>query len=258
LRKNTERIFVEKDEKLLLAFAEDKARQCERNSILTHTGFLSLAEQSLLEASFPGGCFWGGYEDAERKILLFLPEWLAELPVSGEDCPLVLLRVNLSKGSPKLTHRDYLGSLLALGIERSVVGDIVVHEDGADILVLREMAEFLHRDYTQAGRAMLKTEVLDAGALRPAEYRVVEKRDTVASLRLDCVLASMFSLSRGSAQEAVRQGLVAVNGRLAAKPDSLLEEGDRISLRGKGKAVLKEVGGKSRKDRDCIVFARYL
>ena len=75
---------------------------------------------------------------------------------------------------------------------------------------------------------------------------------------MDCVLASMFSLSRGHAQEAVRQGLVAVNGRLAAKPDAVLCEGDKVSLRGKGKAVLKEIGGKSRKDRDCIVFARYL
>ena len=247
-----------KDDKLLIASAQDKARQCERNSILTHTGFLSLAEQAMLEKEFPGGCFWGGYEDAERRLLVFLPEWLAEVPVSGEDCPLVLLRVSLPKGSPKLTHRDYLGSLLALGIERSVTGDIVVHEDGADIFVLRDMAEFLRQNYVQAGRSALQTGVLEISALRPAVYQVVEKRDTVASLRLDCVLASMFSLSRGHAQEAVRQGLVAVNGRLAAKPDSLLEEGDKVSLRGKGKAVLKEVGGKSRKDRDCIVFERYL
>ena len=212
----------------------------------------------MLEKEFPGGCFWGGYDDAERRILVFLPEWLAEVPVSGEDCPLALLRVTLPKSSPKLTHRDYLGSLLALGIERSVTGDIVVHEDGADIFVLRDMAEFLRQNYVQAGRSALQTGVLEISALRPAVYQVVEKRDTVASLRLDCVLASMFSLSRGNAQDAVRQGLVAVNGRLAAKPDSLLEEGDKVSLRGKGKAVLKEVGGKSRKDRDCIVFERYL
>ena len=247
-----------KDDKLLIASAQDKARQCERNSILTHTGFLSLAEQAMLETEFPDGCFWGGYDDAERRILVFLPEWLAEVPASGEDCPLVVLRAGLPKGSPKLTHRDYLGSLLALGLERSVLGDILVREDGADLLVLHEMAEFLRQNYVQAGRAVLQTEVLPLDQLRQAEYRVVQKRDTVASLRLDCVLASMFSFSRGNAQEAVRQGLVAVNGRLAAKPDSLLEEGDKVSLRGKGKAVLKEVGGKSRKDRDCIVFERYL
>ena len=241
-----------KDEKLLTASAQDKARQCERNSILTHTGFLSLAEQAMLEKEFPGGLFWGGCEDAERRLLVFLPEWLADVPISGEDCPLAVLRVTLSKGSPKLTHRDYLGSLLALGIERSVIGDIVVHEDGADIFVLRDMAEFLRQNYVQAGRAMLQTEVLDVDALRPAVWQVVEKRDTVASLRLDCVLASMFSLSRGHAQEAVRQGLVAVNGRLAAKPDSLLEEGDKVSLRGKGKFRFTGAVGSTKKDR--VVF----
>ena len=84
------------------------------------------------------------------------------------------------------------------------------------------------------------------------------RRDTVASLRLDSVLASMFSMSRGKAQEAIHMGLAAVNNRIVDKPDHFLSEGDKVSLRGKGKAVLKEVGGKSRKDRDCIVFERYL
>ena len=250
---------MEKDEKLLLALAEDKARQCEIRGSLAHTGFLSLAEQAVLERAHPRGFFWGGYEDAERKILLFLPEWMeAEDALQGEDCPLAVLRVGLAKGAPALTHRDYLGSLLALGVERSVAGDILVREGGADILVLRDMAAFLQQNWTQAGRAALQTEILAMSELRQAETRAVEKRDTVASLRLDSVLAAMFSLSRGNAQEAVRQGLVAVNGHLAVKPDSMLSEGDRVSLRGKGKAVLKEVSGKSRKDRDCIVFERFL
>ncbi len=80
----------------------------------------------------------------------------------------------------------------------------------------------------------------------------------MASLRLDSVLASMFSLSRGHAQEAIRQGLTAVNGRQILKPDHFLSEGDKVSLRGKGKAVLIRVGGKSRKDRDCIVYQKCL
>lgn len=249
---------MEKDEKLLLAQAEDKDRQCRRNQILTHTGFLSLAEQAVLERSHPQGLLWGGYEDAERKLMVFLPDWLEEVPGEGEDCPLAVLRVTPAKGSPQLSHRDYLGAMLGLGVERSVAGDILVREDGADILVLRDMAAFLLQEYTQAGRAALQTEILPLSGLRQAPVKIAEKRDTVASLRLDCVLASMFSLSRGAAQEAVRQGLVAVNGRLALKADALLGEGDKVSLRGKGKAVLKEIGGKSRKDRDCIVFARYL
>ena len=246
---------MEKEEKLLLAQAEDKARQRDNKNILTHTGFLSMAQQALLERTHPDGVFFGGYEDAERCMLVFLPDWLEEVP---EDGPVCVLRVTLPKGAPKLTHRDYLGSLLALGIDRSVAGDILVQPDGADLLIASDMADFLLQNYVQAGRTSLSCEVLPLSALRPAVYEVKTCRDTVASLRLDSVLASMFSCSRGHAQEAIRQGLAAVNNRIVDKPDHFLSEGDKVSLRGKGKAVLVQVGGKSRKDRDCIVFERYL
>ena len=246
---------MEKDEKLLLAQAEDKARQRDNKNILTHTGFLSMAEQAALERAHPDGMFFGGYADAERCMLVFLPDWLEEVP---EDGPICVLRVSLPKGSPKLTHRDYLGSLLALGVERSVAGDILVHPDGADLLIASDMADFLLQNYVQAGRAALSCEIRPLSDLRPAAYEVKTCRDTVASLRLDSVLASMFSSSRGHAQEAIRQGLVAVNNRIVLKPDHFLQEGDKVSLRGKGKAVLIRVGGKSRKDRDCIEFERYL
>ena len=246
---------MEKDEKLLLAQAEDKARQRDNKNILTHTGFLSMAEQAALERAHTGGTFFGGYADAERCMLVFLPDWLEEVP---EDGPICVLRVSLPKGSPKLTHRDYLGSLLALGVERSVAGDILVHPDGADLLIASDMADFLLQNYVQAGRAALSCEIRPLSDLRPANYEVKTCRDTVASLRLDSVLASMFSSSRGHAQEAIRQGLVAVNNRIVLKPDHFLQEGDKVSLRGKGKAVLIRVGGKSRKDRDCIEFERYL
>ena len=247
---------MEKEEKLLLASAEDKARRRDNKNILTHTGFLSMAEQAALEQAHLGGIFFGGFEDAERRMLVFLPDWLDDVP--AEDGPVRVLRVSLPKGAPKLTHRDYLGSLLALGVERAVIGDILVREDGADILTVSDMADYLAQHYVQAGRASLHAEALPLQELRPPVYEVKEARDTVASLRLDSVLASMFSLSRGHAQEAIRQGLAAVNGRQILKPDHFLSEGDKVSLRGKGKAVLIRVGGKSRKDRDCIVYQKFL
>lgn len=247
---------MEKEEKLLLAAFEDKARQRDNKNILTHTGFLSVAEQELAYSGRVPGILYGGYDDAERRMLVFLPEWLEEIP--EEDGPIRVLRVSVPKGSPKLTHRDYLGSLLALGIDRSVTGDILTREDGADILVSADMAEYLAQNYTQAGRTPLSVQAVSLKDLRPAQYEAKTVRDTVASLRLDSVLASMFSASRGKAQEAIRQGLVSVNNRQILKPDYFLSEGDKVSLRGKGKAVLREVGGKSRKDRDCIVFDRYL
>ncbi|MCQ2561984.1 MAG: YlmH/Sll1252 family protein, partial [Clostridia bacterium] len=249
-----------KEEKMLLASIEDKQHQCENRNIITTTPFLSMAEQTLAEDNHvlgPSGHFFGGTEDAERRIIVFLPDYLEEIP-QGEDCPLCILRVTYPKGSRPLSHRDYLGSLLSLGVGRSVAGDIFVREGGADIIIVRDMADFFLQNYCQAGHINLSCTIHELEELQPGIIKKEEFRDTVASLRLDSIAASCFKMSRGNAQEAVKQGLVFVNNRQILKPDHILSEGDRIVLRGKGKAVLKEVGGKSRKDRDCIVCERYL
>lgn len=249
-----------KEEKMLLASIEDRRNRCESRNILTTTSFLSMAEQTLAEDShLLGSCgrFFGGAEDAERRIIVFLPDYLEEIP-RGEDCPLCVLKVSYPKGPRPLGHRDYLGSLLSLGVGRAVAGDIYVHETGADIVILREMADFFLQNYCQAGHISLSCSVSPIEELEPGIIKTEEFRDTVASPRLDSVAASCFKISRGSAQEAIKSGLVFVNNRQILKPDYLLSEGDRLVLRGKGKAILKSIGGKSRKDRDCIICQRFL
>ena len=230
---------------------------------MTHTAFLDMRQAVLaenlakdLKARF---CLFGGYGDAERRIMAFLPDYMDEDDLAeGEGCPLSLLKVSSPKGSRALTHRDYLGSILGLGIKREVVGDIVVRPDGADIVILREMEDFLLSEYTKAGRNNLSVKTAALSALDPGEIHTEELHDTVASLRLDNVVGSAFRLSRGRAQEAIRQGIVYRNSMQCLKPDAEVREGDRIVLRGKGKAVLKTVGGMSRKDRINITITRYM
>ena len=198
------------------------------------------------------------YEDAERRVLVFLPDYLEKTDIPGQFQPLSALRVSLPRGAQKLSHRDYLGALLGLGVERSVIGDILVRDDGADIFVLADMADFFVRNFDKAGRMNLQTAEINIDSVRPAYVNVTEVSDTVASLRLDNLVSSAFRLSRGGAQEAVRQGLVSVNGRQCLKPDLTVDEGDRIVLRGKGKVVLKEIGGRSRKDRIIVTLEKYM
>ncbi len=252
---------MEKDDKLLAALIEDKARQCEDQYIETHTAFLDLREQSLalgtvrtLGSACPRHRFCGGYEEAERRILVFMPDYEEE----PDPSVLSVLRVRSAKGSKPLTHRDYLGSLLALGIKREVTGDIIVSENGADIIVLSDMAEFLLSNYSKAGHVNLSAQIVGIGELDTGTIRIEKITDTVASVRLDSVLASAFSLPRSRAQEAVARGIVFVNDREAHKPDAELSEGDKIVLRGKGKCVLAEIGGRTRKDRVRIAINRYL
>ena len=327
---------MEKEDRLLLAAIEDRIRQCERNYEMVHTAFLD-ARQSALAFDFcrkqpdlillpelpdgtyrdaaPSGSgrmralFYGGYPDAERRLLFLIPEYtpLSEvlpseaiagaggasrpsnffsaseaenphsaalsgaMPGTPPDmlpeaeakeaeclCPLAVLRAATRRGSRKLTHRDYLGSLLSLGIKREVTGDILVREDGADILILRDIADFLLANYEKAGHTSLALSIVGLQDLNTGAVRTEEKRVAVASLRLDSLLSAAFGLSRGKAQEAIRSGIVLVNSRVLLKPDFLLQEGDKMVLRGRGKAVLREVSGRTKKDRTFVVLERYL
>ena len=252
---------MEKDERLLLASIEDKARRCQRTNAPQHTGFLSLEQCAAAEDICRGehyrGLLYGGYEDAERRVMIFLPDYMDEEDIPGQFQPLSAIRAELSKGAQKLSHRDYLGALLGLGVERSVIGDILVRDDGADIIVLAEMADFFVRNFEKAGRMNLHVSQIELDSIKQSYVDHSEITDTVASLRLDNLISSAFRLSRGAAQEAVRQGLVSVNGRQSLKADMALDEGDKLVLRGKGKAVLKEVGGRSRKDRIIVTIDKY-
>lgn len=260
MRKMREEI---KEDKMLLAMAEDRLNQCSQQYMVTHTGFLDLRQRSLVENRCRQLCrgvqdvrcsFFGGYEDAERTVCLFLPDY-----ASAEDShPLAVIRAQAAEGGRALTHRDYLGSLIGLGIKREMIGDILISQNSADILVMDEIKEFLLLHYQNAGRTSLGLKEVPLSELRVPEVRSVEQKDTVASLRLDNVISSAFSLSRAKAAEAIRSGLVFVNSMQIEKTDMQVKEGDKLVLRGKGKAFLREVGNRTRKDRIFIITERFL
>ncbi len=254
---------------MLIAQLEDKIEQCSDNYMLTGTGFMDM-HQKRIAADFcrsgkvlPDGVklkLYGGYDDAERCIAVCLPDYMHAEPESEEqhlEELLSVIRVSTPKGGRKLTHRDYLGSVLSLGITRDVIGDILVREDGADIVVIAEIADFIDINYDKAGRTNLSVEILPISELDAGTVNIEERQDTVASLRLDNIVASAFGLSRAKAAEAIRRGMVSVNSMEALKVDMEIKECDKIAMRGKGKAVLAEIGGTSRKDRIRIKINKY-
>ena len=245
-----------KEDNLLLNYIDDKRRQCEEQYILTSTAFLDASEGARAESAlkYTRHLFYGGYDDAERRIIVFLPDYFEGEELSEEDNPLEVLRVSIPKGGRKLSHRDYLGSLMSLGIDRNVTGDILVREDGADIIILKSMEDYLTANYSLAGRTSLKTEIVPVSALRTGEHKVLLKHDTLASLRLDNAVSSVFPMARGKAQDAISQGLVFVNNVQCLKPDKTVDAGDKIVLRGKGRAVIKETGKATKKGRIPVDF----
>lgn len=256
---------ISKEDKILLANVEDKIRQCSSQYRVTYTDFLDLRQRSMIEKMCSGlkdtendfhYIFCGGYEDAERTAVIFMPDYIDEKEEISEIFS--VLRVKTYEKGKKLTHRDYLGSLTGLGIRRGMIGDILVSDSGADIIILKDIQDFIVFNYNKAGKNNLKTEIIPLSSLYIPEQKTEMIKDTVASLRLDNVISSAFRMSRAKAAEAVRTGLVFVNSSQSEKIDNHIKEGDKIVLRGKGKAYLRKIGTKTRKDRIYILIERYL
>lgn len=248
------------EERVLLGHILDKYDQCRQRNLPTNTAFLSPAEaqgaRDLLRAAaiHEGFALLGGYEGAERRMLFFLPDWQEE---ADESESMTALRCTYRK-EDTLTHRDFLGSLMAQGITREKLGDILVSDGSCDLIVSRDIAPYLLQNVTSAGRVKLSVSEIGLSGLNIPELKVKEIRDTVSTLRLDAVAASGFSMSRGKAQELISSGRVQLNHRETLKADAPVAQGDVVSARGLGKFEVAEVGGLSKKGRTALLLRRYL
>ena len=262
------------ENKLLLATIEEKYdRFLERNYLIA-TDFLTLQQQAqirplLRRLGAERGFFYGGLEEAERRQLIFVPDyinarneeelgaWFKENP---EECPLAILEVHYNKKAvgKSLSHRDFLGSLLAEGIRREKTGDILVEEESAQIIVERELAPYLEANYTKAGRTELLVEAKPISEVHAPQIKKEEIRLSVSSARLDNVMAAAFGLSRKEAVSAIQQGRVFVEGLEIFKPDFHLRGGEKVVLRGKGKAIYLGVSGTSKRGKLHIKLEKYI
>ena len=259
-RSNIEKIAQTPEDKLLLAKVWDKLRAGMQKNIPTNTCFLSPRELEMTRFLFgqPEGLYaFGGYEDAERKMLCWLPDYLEESYLRSEDAPLVCLRATFYQGENP-THRDFLGALMGAGIAREAVGDICVGNSSCDFLVTAEIAPYLLQNLSSAGRTKLTLTAIPLPEMQLPEPEVKEIRDTLASLRLDSVISTGFRISRGQAAQYIAAGKAAIDGLPCEKPDRPIAEGAKISLRGLGKICLKAVNGQTKKGRISVVIHRYV
>lgn len=250
------------DLRLLMAKLLDKLAITETRDVVAFSSFLSPEEQvaakELLRKLPPAkAVFFGGFMGAERQICAFLPSWMTEEDFMMEDeSPICAIEAAVPPMSD-LNHRDYLGSLMGLGISREKFGDILPLDYGCQLLLLREVFPMVYSQWEKVGRYPLKLRSLSLSELTPEMPKVRSQRDTVASLRLDGVVAAGFSISRARAAELISAGRVLRNHRICEKTDQLVEAGDVFSSRGMGKFVLTRAEGKSKKGRIIIELDRY-
>ncbi len=225
-----------------VAFARDRFTD-------KYIGFLD--EKGVAECKAALGCegygnygFFGGYEGAERVMLGVFSEYTS---ADSADWPVKAITVT-SRRSAELTHRDYLGSLMSLGIKRETVGDILCEPSRAVIFVSSKLAGHICSQLTKVGGEGVGV-MLGFDPPLPVAHSFAEISDTVASMRLDCVVASLCSVSRGKAEELVSAGLVSVSGVEIQKTGFTVKSGDTVSVRGKGRFIIDDSPGSSRKGR---------
>lgn len=256
----------------------DLARSAYMNDYMTHTDFLSSSEQAAFHTALrhlgvppladrvEGAQYllFGGFDEAERNCAVFLPSWLDAETFRAQEVqdPQILTCLRISPASARyadaLTHRDYLGALMNLGITRGQIGDILIDRTdySAFVFVFRDMADFIVRELARVKHTTVVPSVIAPSActLRP-EFELRE--GSVASPRLDAVLSFVYRLARGKSQELIEREAVIVDGQIAASGGHELKEGARVSVRGFGKFVYMGSRGTTKKGRNYIEVKIY-
>lgn len=259
-RSNIDKIAHNGDDKLLLAKLWDKITAGMRKNIIASTGFLSPREQEMARFLFgeqEGLRFFGGYEDAERKMLIYLPDYLDKDALTDTDSPIACLRCTFHQGDSP-SHRDFLGALMGEGISRDTLGDICVGQGSCDFFVTREIAPYILQNFTGAGRTKVHLKEIAITEAEIPEPETKEIRDTLASLRLDCVISSGFRIGRSLACQYIAAGKAAVDGLPCEKPDKTVSAEAKISVRGLGKVRLTSVNGETKKGRISVTIHKYI
>lgn len=242
------------DNNLLSARIDDTITICERTNRPKFFGFLSAEEAVFVDRCFKNRKIsyklFGGFDSAKRVMLGCFPEWTEDF-----SFPISAITFTFRKGDT-LRHRDFLGTLMALGIKRETVGDILIEEGRAVVFVLQEIANFILNNVNKVGGVGV---TLSDSFLEPLPETDVltESTVTVSSNRLDCVISACVSVSRNTANEYISSGLVSINSVVCQKHTKLILQGDAITVRGKGKFIITSISGKTKKDRTILVYKKY-
>lgn len=250
---------MEKEDILLQKRVTELAKRSFSQNIFTFTGFLSLSEQDLVyrletELRYAGMTVFGGSESCDRKMVRFgSPEELGY----EEAFPIVCIAMEplIEKFGENLSHRDYLGALMNLGIERETLGDIFIKGKIGYLFCLDRMADYIVEQLEQVRHTHIRCRRVEG-----ADYIQKEIEEQIlqaASERIDAVIAKLYHVSRTQSLEYFRGKKVYVNGRLCENNSYLLKENEEVSVRGYGKFLYQGVQSQTKKGKSVIKVGIY-
>ena len=241
----------------LEARINDSVRRCGLRSVPAFVGFLDASGAALAEkigrrerAVYK---LYGGYDGAERLYFGVFPEWCE--PDIGAF-PIVRLKIT-NKSRNEFTHRDVLGTIMSLGLERDTVGDIIVGGRESFVFVSDFVSQYIITQLTKIASCGVEI-TADSVSEMPAVNRFSEGSDTIASARLDCVAAALGNFSRSSAAEVISAGMVSVNGTETLKPTVEIAGGDIISIRKRGRFIVDAISDRTKKGRIILKYRKYI
>ena len=247
------------EDKLLLDRLSDLCDRCDRYGSAVFGSFideggLALAEDYLYPPPGVSTLSYGGYENASRRMYGVFPEW--EEP-DTESFPISCIRIKYTYGT-KHSHRDYLGSILGLGLDRSKIGDIITADDGAYVFVCTETAGYITANLEKVGRRGVKCTLCEKDDIKIPEPEFEDIGCVAASLRLDAVVSGMLGVSRNIASKLISEERVSVNHRVRSDGAKTVVPSDVISVRGYGKFIFVGSGANTRSGRIHLQIKKYV
>lgn len=245
------------DENLIPSKVNDAVRLCDNTSLPKFIGFLRPEEAAIASSVAEKLCcrylFFGGYEDAERVFLGVFPDWCNDVE---QLFPIIALTLNFREVDI-ITHRQILGTIMSLGVTRESVGDILIEKGRAVVFFTKEIAAYVKDQITKIGKVGV-TVMQGFNLPLPGMQDFKFVTETIASTRLDCVIASLVKCSRKTAAEFIEGKLVLLNSFCTEKTTKTVVAGDKITVRGKGKFVIDSIDGPTKKDRLIINARKYI
>lgn len=248
-----------KEETIFARHLIDLSRQADQRGIITYSDFLNLNEQNIFYTCIPelytSYEMYGGYDTSERQMIAFLPEALMFPP----KYPLVCCKIEplQRKFADAVNHRDVLGSLMSLGIDRNKIGDILIKEQEIYVFCHRNIFDLLKDELTRIRHTSVRIQEAaeGAGEISP---NLEHCTCIVSSNRLDSLLAAMCRISRSEAAGLIKQGRVFINGREMSSNSYICKEQEIISVRGIGRFRYIQAYGETRKGRTKVEYSRYV
>lgn len=238
----------------------DLSRQADQKGIVLFSDFLNLNEQDIYHTSirelYTNTEIYGGYHNSERQMVAFIPDALCY----EWSYPIVCLKVvpQYPKFSEKLTHRDILGALMNLGIDRSRIGDIVCQNETYYIFCMDNIHAFIAENLTRIKHTSVNISAVDQTQEIQVVPELKEVNEIIASNRIDCIIAKAYHLSRSEAAEYLSTEKVFINGKCITNCNQTCNSGSIVSVRGKGRFVFETNHSVSKKGKLRVSFQMYI